>query len=160
ARLIHRYFDDSLDSGEERELVDSLEQSADARRQFVDAAFLNYDLLDAMREADMRSFIVSGEDEAAPEPATQPAKRPARRFYSLALRGGLAAAVLVAVALSIPGVLSKKAAPDKDAPEPVAVAGQPEQPAQEADELGSGVSVGTLVQQRDCKWVDGSNVWR
>ena len=50
-------------------LVASLENSADTRRQFVNEALLNHDLREAMREADIRSFIVSGEDEGSPEPA-------------------------------------------------------------------------------------------
>jgi hypothetical protein len=157
AQLIHRYFDDSLDSGGERELIDSLEQSAGARRRFVDEAFLNHDLCEAMREADIRSFIVSREDELAPESAEHQAKKPIRRFYSRAVSGGLAAAVLVAVVLLIPSLVSNHAAPDRAAPETAAVA---EQPQQESGDLGSVVSVGTLVQQRECKWVDGSNVWR
>ena len=65
AKLIHRYLDDSLNLTEESELIASLEHSADARRQFVEEAFLNHDLREAMREADIRSFIVSGEDEAS-----------------------------------------------------------------------------------------------
>jgi hypothetical protein len=157
ARLIHCYFDHSLDAMEERELVESLEQSAAARRQFVEAAFLDRDLLEAMREADIRSFIISSDDEAPPEPATQPAKRSPRPIYSLALRGGLAAAVLLAGAFSIPNIVPRKAGPGKNPPEAVAVA---KELAQEPREHGSVVSVGTLVQQRDCKWVDGSNIWR
>ena len=48
AKLIHRYLDDSLGAEEEAELVASLENSGDMRRQFVDEAFLNHELRQAM----------------------------------------------------------------------------------------------------------------
>ncbi len=157
AKLIHRYLDDSLNLTEESELIASLEHSADARRQFVEEAFLNHDLREAMREADIRSFIVSGEDEASPEPADQLRRKPSHRGYSIALRGGLAAAVLIAVALSIPRVVSDKAGPDKVAADGTAIA---DPSAADVDKVESAVSVGTVVQQRDCKWVEGSTSWR
>jgi hypothetical protein len=157
AKLIHRYLDDSLSATEENELMASLEHSADARRQFVDEAFLNHDLHEAMREADIRSFIVSGEDEALPEPADQLRRSALRRGYSIALRSGLAAAVLIAVALFVPRVISNNAGPDKVAPDAASIA---DQPAADADNAESAESVGTVVQQRDCKWVEGSTSWR
>ena len=113
AKLIHRYLDDSLGAEEEAEFMASLENSADTRRQFVDEAFLNHDLREAMREADIRSFIVSGEDEASPEPADKRGQNASRRGYSIALRSGLAAAVLIAVALWIPRLASKDGTPSK-----------------------------------------------
>ena len=157
AKLIHRYLDDSLGAEEESELMASLERSADARRQFVDEAFLDHDLREAMREADIRSFIVSGEDEDSPERADQLRRNPWHRGYSIALRSGLAAAVLIAVALSIPHVVSDHAEPDKVVPDASAMA---DQPVNEVDKAESAESVGTVVQQRDCKWVEGSISWR
>jgi hypothetical protein len=157
AKLIHRYLDDSLGAEEESELMASLEHSADARRQLVDEAFLDHDLREAMREADIRSFIVSGEDEDSPEPADQLRRNPSHRGYSIALRNGLAAAVLIAVALSIPRVVSDHAEPDKVVPDASAMA---DQPVNEVDKAESAESVGTVVQQRDCKWVEGSISWR
>ena len=157
AKLIHRYLDDSLGAAEEAEFIASLENSADTRRQFVEEAFLNHDLREAMREADIRSFIVSGEDEASLEPADKLRSIPLGRGYSIALRVGLAAAVLIAVALSIPRVVSDNAAPDKVALDEAAIA---DQPATDVDKAEFAESVGTVVQQRDCKWVEGSTSWR
>jgi hypothetical protein len=156
AKLIHRYLDDSLSVTEESELMASLEHSADARRQFVDEAFLNHDLHEAMREADIRSFIVSGDDDAPPQPAPRLGIL-SRRGYSIAFRGVVAAAVLVAIALSIPRAASDKAGPDKVVVDGPAAA---DEPATDADKSESSVSVGTVVQQRDCKWVEGSISWR
>src|SRR4051812_44164497 len=67
AKLIHRYLDDSLGAAEEVELMASLDNCADLRRHFVDEVFLDHDLREAMRAADIRSFIVGGEDEVSPE---------------------------------------------------------------------------------------------
>jgi len=156
-KLIHRYLDDSLNSTEESELIASLEHSADARRQFVEGAFLNHDLREAMREADIRSFIVSGEEEAPPEPAHKSRRRALRRGYSIALRVGLAAAVLIAVILSVARVGSDNPNPNKLASDGAAMA---DQPAGDVDKAESAESVGTVVQQRDCKWVEGSTAWR
>src|SRR4051794_17877347 len=141
AKLIHRYLDDSLNSAEESELIASLEHSADARRQFVEGAFLNHDLREAMREADIRSFIVSGEEEAPPEPAHKSRRNAAGRGYSIALRVGLAAAVLIAVILSVARVGSDNANPNKLAADGAAVA---DQPAGEVDKAESAESVGTV----------------
>src|SRR5215212_4099108 len=99
AKLIHRYLDDSLGTAEEAELMTSLENCADLRRQFVDEAFLHHDLRQAMREADIRSFIVSGEDEALPEPADVREQYAPPRHYSIVICSGLAVAVLIALAL-------------------------------------------------------------
>ncbi|HEX4415017.1 MAG TPA: FecR domain-containing protein [Lacipirellulaceae bacterium] len=158
AKLIHRYLDDSLNSTEERDLMASLERSSEARRQFVEEAFLTHDLREAMREADIRSFIVSGEGEVSAESADRLKTRPSRRVYSIALRGGLAAAVLIAVALWIPRAVSDKAARDKGVPDAAAIADRPS--TEKMGQAESAKSVGTIVQQRECKWVEGSNSWR
>jgi hypothetical protein len=157
AKLIHRYLDDSLGTAEEAELIASLENCADLRRQFVDEVFLDHDLREAMREADIRSFIVGGEDEASPESPDKRGQNAPRRHYTIALCSGLAAAVLIAVALWIPRLTSKDGTPSKILPNATAIAGQSAKNHMNARAV---VSVGTVVQQRDCKWTQGSTSWR
>ena len=158
AKLIHRYLDDSLGAEEEAEFVASLENSADTRRQFVDEAFLNHDLREAMREADIRSFIVSGEDEASPEPADKRRQNAPRRRYSIALRSGLAAAVLDRCrtfdsSTCFEGRSAEQRSHQMQLPSPVRL---------RRNEVNARAveSVGTVVQQRDCKWAEGSTSWR
>src|SRR6476660_2014821 len=103
----------------------SLENSADMRRQFVDEAFLNHNLREAMREAAIRSFIISGEDEASPIPADTSGQNAHRRNYFITLCSGLAAAVLIAVALWIPRRAANDGTPSATLPNAAAVAGQP-----------------------------------
>src|SRR3954462_13250796 len=90
-KLIHRYFDDSLAEAEEAELMASLENNAAARCEFVDQAFLDSDLREGMREADIRSFITSEENESSLDWAMNVRPHTSRKTYPIALRGGLVA---------------------------------------------------------------------
>ena len=158
AKLIHRYLDDSLGAAEEAEFMASLENSADARRQFVDEAFLNHDLREAMREADIRSFIVSGEDEASPEPADkrgQNAVAPPllHRTSQRARSGGLDRRRTLDSSCCFERRSARQSRTGCGCNSRSACDGR-------RISAESAESVGTVVQQRDCKWVEGSTSWR
>ena len=160
ARLIHRYFDESLSAEEEAELMASLEASAEQRRRFVEQAFLDSRLSEAMREDDIRSFIVSEENESLAELASDRRQDQRRSAFPLAFRAGLAAAALVAIALWSPRFAQKTGADSSDSGVRASI-----QTASQADKRrskNSGIveSVGTLVQQRECKWEQAGAGWR